>query len=318
MYRLYPDIKPYVTHSLAVEMPHVLYVEESGNPNGVPVIFVHGGPGAGTEPYHRRFFDPNVYRIVLFDQRGCGKSIPHAELQGNTTQALVADMEAIRERLGISQWVVFGGSWGSTLGLAYAQAHPQRVHGLILRGIFLCRPQEITWFYQEGASRLFPDYWQDFVSLIPEAERGNMVAAYYKRLTGSNEIARMAAAKAWSIWEGRTATLLGRKEVVEHFSDPFTALSLARIESHYFMNDSFLKPNQLLNAADRIKDIPGYIIHGRYDVVCPVENAWHLHQVWREAELHIIPDAGHSASEPSTIGALVSATVAFGSRFAPP
>lgn len=318
MYRLFPEIKPYVTHSMAVEAPHVLYVEESGNPEGLPVVFVHGGPGAGTEPYHRRFFDPNVYRIILFDQRGCGKSIPHAELKGNNTQALITDMEAIRERLGVAQWVVFGGSWGSTLGLAYAQAHPRRVHGLILRGIFLCRPQEIAWFYQEGASRLFPDYWHDFVSLIPETERSNMVAAYYKRLTGTNEIARMEAAKAWSIWEGRTATLLGRKEVIDHFSDPFTALSLARIECHYFMNDSFLKPGQLLKAADKIKDIPGYIIHGRYDVVCPVENAWHLHQVWKNAELHIIPDAGHSATEPSTIGALVSATVAFGTRFGTP
>lgn len=309
MYKLYPEIKPYATHRLAVASPHQIYVEECGNPEGLPVVFVHGGPGAGCEPYHRRFFDPNVYRIVLFDQRGCGRSTPHAELAGNTTQALVADMETIRQHLKIERWVVFGGSWGSTLGLVYAQNHPERVQGLILRGIFLCRPHEIEWFYQQGASRIFPDYWEDYLRPIPEAERGDMVRAYYKRLTGDDEVARMAAAKAWSVWEGRAATLRPSKSVIDHFANPSTALSLARIECHYFMNDSFLESDQILRDAKRLADIPGIIVHGRYDVVCPVENAWSLHRVWPQAQLNIIPDAGHSASEPGITDALVKATM---------
>lgn len=309
MYKLYPEIKPYATHRLAVASPHQIYVEECGNPEGLPVVFVHGGPGAGCEPYHRRFFDPNVYRIVLFDQRGCGRSTPHAELAGNTTQALVADMETIRQHLKIERWVVFGGSWGSTLGLVYAQSHPERVQGLILRGIFLCRLHEIEWFYQQGASRIFPDYWEDYLRPIPEAERGNMVRAYYKRITGDDEVARMAAAKAWSVWEGRAATLRPSKSVIEHFANPSTALSLARIECHYFMNNSFLEPDQILRDAKRLADIPGIIVHGRYDIVCPVENAWSLHRVWPQAQLNIIPDAGHSASEPGITDALVKATM---------
>lgn len=309
MYKLYPEIKPYATHRLAVASPHQIYVEECGNPEGLPVVFVHGGPGAGCEPYHRRFFDPNVYRIVLFDQRGCGRSTPHAELAGNTTQALVADMETIRQHLKIERWVVFGGSWGSTLGLVYTQSYPERVQGLILRGIFLCRPHEIEWFYQQGASRIFPDYWEDYLRPIPEAERGDMVRAYYKRLTGDDEVARMAAAKAWSVWEGRAATLRPSKSVIDHFANPSTALSLARIECHYFMNDSFLAPDQILRDAKRLADIPGIIVHGRYDVVCPVENAWSLHRAWPQAQLNIIPDAGHSASEPGITDALVKATM---------
>jgi len=311
---LYPDIHPYVQHSLAVEAPHVLHVEECGNPAGLPILFVHGGPGAGCEPYHRRFFDPELYRIVLFDQRGCGRSTPHAELAGNTTQALISDMEAIREHLGIERWMLFGGSWGSTLSLAYAETHPERVLGLILRGVFLCRPHEIRWFYQEGASRLFPDYWQDFLEPIPPEERADLVSAYYGRLTGEDEVTRMAAAKAWSMWEGRTATLLPREEVVNHFAEPFTALSLARIECHYFMHDSFLEPDQLLRDAHRLAGIPGIIVHGRYDAICPVENAWQLQRAWPEAELQIIPDAGHSASEPGTVDALIRATNSLGRR----
>jgi proline iminopeptidase len=314
MFSLYPDIKPYVTHSLPVDGLHTLHAEECGNPQGLPVVFVHGGPGAGCEPYHRRFFDPNVYRIVLFDQRGAGRSTPHAELTGNTTRHLVADMEALRTHLEIERWVVFGGSWGSTLALVYAETHPDKVLGLILRGIFLCRPWEIRWFYQEGASRLFPDYWEDYLKTIPPEERGDMVGAYYKLLTGDNEIARMAAAKAWSAWEGRCSTLKPRGEVVHHFSDPRTALSLARIECHYFMNDSFLAPDQILRDAHRLKDIPGVIVHGRYDVVCPVQNAWELHQAWPEAEFKVIADAGHSATEPGIIDALVSATRAMSLR----
>lgn len=311
---LYPDIRPYVQHSLAVEPPHVLHVEECGNPDGIPVLFVHGGPGAGCEPYHRRFFDPGLYRIILFDQRGCGRSTPHAELDGNTTQALVADMEAIREHLGLERWMLFGGSWGSTLGLAYAETHPERVLGLILRGIFLCRPHEIRWFYQEGASRLFPDYWEAYLEPIPEAERSDLVRAYYSRLTSDDEVARMAAAKAWSLWEGRTASLLPREEVVNHFADPFTALSLARIECHYFMHDSFLEPDQLLRDAHRLADIPGIIVHGRYDAICPLENAWQLARAWPGAELQIIPDAGHAASEPGIVDALVRAANSLGRR----
>ena len=312
MHTLYPEIQPYVTHSLAVEAPHVLYVEECGNPRGIPVLFVHGGPGAGCEDYHRRFFDPEIYRIVLFDQRGCGRSTPHAELAGNTTQALVADIERIREHLGIEWWVLFGGSWGSTLSLVYAETHPERVAGLILRGIFLCRPREIEWFYQEGASRLFPDLWQEYLAPIPQSERDDLLHAYYRRLTGEDELSRMAAAKAWSLWEGRTSTLRGSKAVEDHFANPFTALSLARIESHYFVNDSFLEPNQILRDAGHLQGIPGTIVHGRYDVVCPVESAWQLHAAWPESKLHIIADAGHSATEPGITDALIRATIAMG------
>ncbi len=317
MYKLYPEIKPYATHRLAVDKPHQLYIEECGNPEGLPVVFVHGGPGAGCEPYHRRFFDPNVYRIVLFDQRGCGRSTPHAELTGNTTPALVADMEVIRQHLKIDKWVVFGGSWGSTLGLVYAQAHPEMVTGLILRGIFLCSRREIQWFYQDGASRIFPDYWEDFIRPIPEAERSDLVRAYYKRLVGDDEVARMAAAKAWSLWEGRAATLQLSKSVVDHFARPSTALSLARIECHYFMNDSFLEDDQILRNAHRLADIPAIIVHGRYDLVCPVENAWALHRAWPQATLKIIADAGHSASEPGTTDALIKATMTLSHRLKP-
>ncbi len=317
MYKLYPEIKPYATHRLTVDKPHQLYIEECGNPEGLPVVFVHGGPGAGCELYHRRFFDPNVYRIVLFDQRGCGRSTPHAELMDNTTQALVADMAVIRQHLKIDKWVVFGGSWGSTLGLVYAQAYPETVLGLILRGIFLCSRREIHWFYQDGASCIFPDYWEDFLRPIPEAERGDLVRAYYKRLIGDDEVARMAAAKAWSLWEGRTATLQLSKSVVDHFARPSTALSLARIECHYFMHDSFLEADQILRNAHRLADIPAIIVHGRYDIVCPVENAWALHRAWPQATLKIIADAGHSASEPGITDALVKATMTLSHRLRP-
>lgn len=315
MNQLFPPIEPFRTHSLAVSQGHTLYVEECGRPDGLPVVFVHGGPGAGCETYHRQFFNPDSYRIILFDQRGCGRSLPHAELADNNTQALVMDMEAIRDMLGIERWIVFGGSWGSTLGLLYAEAHPSRVLGLILRGIFLCRPRDIHWFYQEGASGLLPDYWQDYLQPIPVAERDHLVAAYHRRLTGDDELARMAAAKAWSVWEGRASTLLPRDSVVGHFSKPFTALSLARIECHYFMHDSFLKPDQILHDATRLHGIPGVIVHGRYDLVCPVEQAWALHKAWPQARLQIIPDAGHSATEEGIVDALISATGQFALRF---
>lgn len=314
MHALYPEIRPYVNHSLKVDKPHELHVEECGNPKGLPILFVHGGPGAGCEDYHRRFFDPEVYRIILFDQRGCGRSTPHASLEGNTTQALVSDIEAIRKLLGIDKWVLFGGSWGSTLSLVYAETHPERVLGLILRGIFLCRPHEIQWFYQQGASRLFPEAWQEYLAPIPEAEREDLLTAYHQRLTGDNELQRMTAAKAWSLWEAHTSNLRPSQAVAEHFGNPYTSLSLARIESHYFMSDTFLEENQILRDAHRLKGIPGIIVHGRYDVVCPVENAWQLQQAWPESELHITPDAGHSASEPGNIDALVQATIEMSKR----
>jgi len=305
---LYPEIRPYRTGHLAVDEIHTLYFEEVGNPGGLPALFLHGGPGAGCEPYHRRFFDPARYRVVLFDQRGAGRSTPHAELASNTTWDLVADIERLREHLGIERWLVFGGSWGSTLALAYAQAHPERVRALLLRGIFLCRPQEISWFYQQGASRLFPDYWEDFAGPIDPAERGDMLGAYHRLLTGQDELRRLAAAKAWSLWEGRTATLLPDERVAAHFAQPHVALSLARIECHYFMHDAFLRSNQLLEDAGRLEGIPGLIVHGRYDVICPLENAWELHQAWSGSELSIIADAGHSAAERGTRSRLVEAT----------
>ncbi|PIA73623.1 prolyl aminopeptidase [Ectopseudomonas toyotomiensis] len=307
MQTLYPEIKPYARHELAVEQPHVLYIDESGSADGLPVLFIHGGPGAGCDSASRRYFDPALYRIVTFDQRGCGRSTPHASLENNTTQALIADIERIREHLGIDKFVLFGGSWGSTLALAYAQAHPQRVHGLILRGIFLCRPQEFSWFYQEGASRLFPDYWEDYVAPIPVEERGDLMQAFYKRLTGPDQIAQMHAAKAWSTWEGRTATLRPNTQVVERFSEAHRALSIARIECHYFVNDAFLESNQLLRDMPKIAHLPGIIVHGRYDAICPLDNAWALHQAWPNSELQIIRDAGHSAAEPGITDALIRA-----------
>ena len=315
MHTLFPEIQPYATHHLPVAAPHVLYVEECGNPDGLPVLFLHGGPGAGFQPWNRRFFDPERYRIVLFDQRGAGKSTPHAHLEGNTTQALVSDIEAVRCLLGIDRWVVFGGSWGSTLALAYAEAHPEHVIGLILRGIFLCRDQDVRWFYQDGASHVYPDYWADYVKVIPNAERHDFVSAFYKRLTGTDEVARMAAAKAWSVWEGLCATLKPNGSVVDHFSDPHVAMALARIECHYFYHQSFMRPNQLVEEAYRLAVIPGVIIHGRYDMVCPLDNAFALHQAWPQAELQIVRDAGHAAAEPGIIDALVRATNEFARRF---
>lgn len=305
---LYPAIEPYATRRLAVEPPHALYIEECGNPDGLPVLFLHGGPGAGCLPYHRRFFDPAVYRVILFDQRGAGRSAPHACLEGNTTQALVRDIEAIRELLGIDTWLVFGGSWGSTLGLVYAQAHPQRVSGLVLRGIFLCRPQDIHWFYQHGAGRLFPEFWQAYLAPVPESERDDMVSAYYRLLTSDDERTRLAAARAWSLWEGRTLSLVPDPKVEDCFADPQFALAMARIECHYFSHDSFLAADQIIDDVYKIADIPAIIVHGRYDVVCPVDQAVALAAAWPRAELQIIADAGHAASEPGIIDALVSAT----------
>lgn len=311
MLKLFPDIHPYSEQMLDVGDGHRLYVEQSGNPNGIPVLFVHGGPGGGCSSEHRSFFDPAKYRIVLFDQRGCGRSTPHASLEANTTTHLVADMELIRNALSIDQWLLFGGSWGSTLSLVYAQTHPERVNGLILRGIFLCRDQDITWFYQQGANALFPDYWQEYEAEIPKADRHDMVSAYYQRLTSDNEIARMSAAKAWSVWEGRCSTLDPNPDTVEHYADPHLALSMARIEAHYFINKGFMEPNQILNNADRIADIPTVIVHGRYDVICPVKQAFELYNALPHSELHIVRDAGHSAFEQGITDNLVRATNSF-------
>lgn len=308
---LYPPIEPFATHAVSVDNGHRLYVEECGRPNGIPALFLHGGPGAGCEPAHRGFFDPSRYRTVLFDQRGCGRSTPHASLTANTTWDLVSDIEIIRQQLGIERWLVFGGSWGSTLALSYAQTHPERVSALVVRGIFLCRDEEIRWFYQEGASWVYPDHWQDYLAPIPAAERGDLLSAYHKRLTSEDERTRMEAARAWSIWEGRTATLLGNPQVEAHFADPHVALSLARIECHYFANQAFLAPNQLLRDAHRLAGIPGVIVQGRYDLICPMRSAWELHQAWPAAELHVVPDAGHSAFEPGIQHALVAATDRF-------
>jgi proline iminopeptidase len=308
MHVLYPDIKPYVSHRVSVGAVHTLYVEECGNPNGLPVVFLHGGPGAGCEPMHRRFFDPQRYRIILFDQRGAGRSTPHASLEENTTWHLVGDIELIRDRLGIERWVVFGGSWGSTLALAYAETHPERVLTLILRGIFLCRAQDIYWFYQAGANRLFPDAWEHFLEPIPEHERDDLLHAYHRRLTGADEVERLRVAKAWSVWEGATMTLERNPNLVDHFTDAHLALSLARIEAHFFVNDIFLEPDQLLRDAHRLRGIPGVIVHGRYDVICPLDGAWALHKAWPDSELRIVGSAGHAASEPGIVHALVAAT----------
>ncbi|UZJ44156.1 prolyl aminopeptidase [Marinimicrobium sp. C6131] len=308
MLTYFPEIKPYARHQVPVGGGHQLYVDESGNPEGIPVLFVHGGPGAGCGKYDRRYFDPECYRIILFDQRGAGRSTPHASLEGNNTRALVADMEEIRRFLGVEKWVLFGGSWGSTLSLVYAETHPERVLGLILRGIFLCRPQDLQWFYQGGAAHVFPDYWQEFLQPVAEEERGDLIQAYYRLLTGDNDLLKMGAAKAWSIWEGRCATLRPNHEVVESFSKPHRALALACIEAHYFVNQAFLEPDQIVRNAHRLSGIPGVIIHGRYDMVCPLDNAFELQKAWPDAELQIIRESGHSASEPGTVDALVRAT----------
>ena len=302
---LFPAIQPDKTWRFPVSDLHTLYIEECGNPEGVPVVFLHGGPGGSSEPGHRRFFNPETYRIILFDQRGSGKSRPHASLEENTTWDLVADLEKIRQFLEIERWVVFGGSWGSTLALAYAQACPEQVSGLILRGIFLARDEDVNWFFNGQAARIVPEAWQHFIEQIPEAERGDIINAYYQRLTSNNEIVRMGAAKAWSIWEGSSVTLLPDKNVVDHFSDPHIALSIARIECHYFCNNCFLRPNQLIEEMAKINHIPGFIVHGRYDMVCPVDQALLLKQHWENVKLKIVDDAGHAVTEQGIANALV-------------
>ncbi len=311
----YPPIEPHRTGRLRVSGGHELYWEECGNPSGKPVVFVHGGPGGGTDARQRRFFDPAAYRIVLFDQRGCGKSTPFASLDENTTWHLVADMELLREQLGIATWQVFGGSWGSTLALAYAQTHPARVTELVLRGIFMLRKWEIDWFYQDGASHLFPDAWEKYLEPIPEAERGDLLSAYYRRLLSPDAAVRARAAKAWSTWEGRTSYLLPNDAYLAKTGEDAFADAFARIECHYFMHHGWLDgARALLANVDRIRKIPAVIVQGRYDVVCPLESAWALHRAWPEAELKIVEDAGHAAHEPGILHELITATDRFRAR----
>lgn len=307
---LYPDIEPVLSGHLDTGDGHSIYWEVSGNVRGLPVVFVHGGPGAGSKPVHRRFFDPEAYCIVVFDQRGAGRSRPLGATENNTTPHLVADMEHLREHLRIDRWVVFGGSWGSTLGLAYAESHPARVIALALRGIFLCRPSEIDWFLY-GMKEVFPENWRRFSGFLPEGERGDLLANYYRRLTDPDPAIHMPAARSWSVYEGSCSTLLPSPETVRGFADDVTALGLARIEAHYFVHDSFLRPNQLIEDVDRIRQVPTVIVQGRYDMVCPIRSADDLHQAWPEAAYQIIPDAGHNAFEPGTRAALVAACEKF-------
>jgi len=310
---MYPPIEPYDHGFLDTGDGHRVYWELCGNPNGKPAVFLHGGPGGGCSPEHRRLFDPARYCIMLFDQRGCGRSTPHASLDNNTTWNLVADMEKLRQLIGVEQWLVFGGSWGSSLALAYAQTHPARVSALIVRGIFTLRRAELLWYYQEGASWLFPDLWEEYLAPIPLAERSDMMAAYRRRLTGDDEAVKLAAARAWSLWEARTITLLPSRELEDHHGDDSYALAFARIENHYFVNEGFLEEGQLLRDAHRLADIPGVIVQGRYDVATPARTAWDLSKAWPNASLQIIPDAGHAFNEAGILRALLAATDRFAS-----
>jgi proline iminopeptidase len=312
MRELYPAIAPYDTGMLSVSDLHTIYYEQAGNPDGKPVVFLHGGPGGGTIPVYRQYFDPSRWRIILFDQRGAGKSTPHAELRENTTWDLVGDIETLRSHLDIDRWVVFGGSWGSTLALTYAQTHPDRCLGLILRGIFLLRRKEILWFYQEGASWIFPDAWESYLAPISEDERHDLVSAYYKRLTSDDLEIRKLAAKAWSVWEASTSRLQIDPDLQSRFEEDEFAEAFARIECHYFMNRGFFEEDDhLLRNCDRIRHLPTVIVQGRYDVVCPMASAWDLHKALPNAEFIVVPDAGHSMQEPGILSALVDATDRF-------
>lgn len=311
-YSVYPIREPYKQGRLRVSDRHELYYEEVGNPKGTPIVFLHGGPGGGVTPKYRQFFDPEHYRVILFDQRGAGQSTPHADLIDNTTWDLVSDIEKLRQHLNINKWIVFGGSWGSTLALAYAETHPESVLGLILRGIFLCRKKEIDWFYQDGASKIFPDFWDHYLKPIPIEERGDLVAAYHRRLTHPDLEVRLEAARAWSIWEGSTSMLYPSDDLISRFAGDEFAIAFARIECHYFTHRAFFPTdNFLIENAHKIRHIPIEIVHGRYDVVCPIENAWELKKAIPEAKLHIIPDCGHSALEKGISARLVEITERF-------
>ncbi|MBS0194811.1 MAG: prolyl aminopeptidase [Proteobacteria bacterium] len=312
MRTLYPEIEPFDRGLLKLDDRHAMYYEQCGNPIGKPVVMLHGGPGAGCSAKMRRFHDPEAYRIILFDQRGSGRSTPHADLEDNTTSHLVADIEKLRAHLRIARWQVFGGSWGSTLALAYAERHPQVVTELVLRGIFMLRRWELEWFYQEGASRLFPEAWEHYLAAIPEVERHDLISAFHRRLTSVDEATQLAAARAWSVWEGTTSFLRQDADFIDSHDDARFALAFARIECHYFVNGGFFEvEDQLLRDAHRIKDIPGAIVHGRYDVVCPIRNAWDLHKAWPKAHLAITPTSGHSAFEAENAEALVRVTDGF-------
>ncbi len=309
---LYPPLEPFDSGFLDVDPPHRIYYERSGNPRGKPVVFIHGGPGGGTTPKMRRFFDPATYHIILFDQRGCGRSTPHASLDSNTTWALVADMERLREHLRIARWQLFGGSWGSALALAYAQTHPERVTELVLRGIFTLRRWELEWFYQRGTDALFPDAWMAYQAIIPPQERHDMIAAYHRRLTHADRAVQLAAARAWSVWEATTSHLIADDGQIAAFAVDDFALAFARIECHYFVNRGFFTSDtQLLDNVPRMRHLPGVIVQGRYDVVCPMATAWELHQRWPGARFTVVPDAGHAAFEPGIASALVEATDGF-------
>lgn len=312
MKTFYEPIEPFDQGMLSVSSLHTIYYEQSGNPEGNPVVFLHGGPGGGTTPDYRRFFDPVAYRIIIFDQRGSGNSTPYAELRDNTTWDLVADIEKLREHLGIARWLVFGGSWGSTLALVYAETHPERVKALVLRGIFLVRKPELEWFYQKGVDAVFPDFYEEYVRPIPLEERGDMMGAYYKRLTSEDEAVRFAAARAWSIFEGSTSKLFPDQELIDDFGSPEKAVALARIECHYFLNNCFFdSEDYLIENVGKIRHIPTVIVQGRYDMVCPMMSAWDLHKAFPEAELVVVPDAGHSAFEKGNTSALIEATDKF-------
>jgi proline iminopeptidase len=312
--QLYPEIEPYASGMLDVGDGHSLYWERVGTPGAKPAVFLHGGPGGGCGPSHRRLFDPSRYDVLLFDQRGCGRSTPHASLEANTTWHLVADIERLREMAGIDAWLVFGGSWGSTLALAYAETHPGRASEIVLRGIFALRRFELEWYYQYGASLLFPDKWEAFQAPIPEAERGDMIAAYRRRLVGDDRAAKIAAARAWSRWEGETLTLLPDPAVSEPFYDEDYAIAFARIENHYFVHAGWMEEGQLIRDAGRLRHIPGVIVQGRYDMATPAVTAWDLHKAWPEAEFHLVEAAGHVYSEPGILDRLIAATDGFADR----
>ena len=313
---LYPPTTPYDHGTLEVGSGHTLYYEQVGTAGGTPIVFLHGGPGGGGDVNARRFFDPDRHRAILFDQRGCGRSRPLASLEDNTTWHLIADIERLRQHLGIDRWLVFGGSWGSTLALAYAETHPDAVAGLVLRGLFLLRRQELEWFYQHGASELFPERFSEFLAPIEEAERGDMLGAYHRGLNSGDAERERTLAKAWSVWEARTSTLRSNPALVKQFGNPHFALGMARLECHYFVNHCFIEPNQILDQAARLQDIPGVIVQGRYDVVCPMDQAYALHQAWSRSRIEIIEAAGHSAAEPGIVDALVRATDAFAGELA--